>query len=137
MLDIINFPISLITQDNVVLTFEQVIPGTQRLVAKCPHDHPFYVKHKGWSAASPAEAMARYGTSFRGLALSDNVIPPPSPNSKLLPTTPGTTMSPLVKSSVADVFTFNTNETHMFTQATKVVVSKICFLRRFSFFSSG
>lgn len=85
------------------------------------------MKHKGWSAASPPEAMARYGTSFRGLALSDNVIPPPSPNSKLMPTTPGNTMSPLVKSSVAEVFTFHPNDTKMFTQATKVVVSFLVF----------
>ncbi|XP_066933009.1 uncharacterized protein [Clytia hemisphaerica] len=107
-------------REMVVLTFEQIIPGTQRLVAKCPSDHPFYVKHKGWVASSPTEAMARYGTSFRALAVADTVIPSPSSNNKLI-ATPSNTLSPLVKSSVAEVFTFNTNETKMFTQATKIV----------------
>ena len=85
----------------VVLTFEQIIPGTQRLVAKCPSDHPFYVKHKAWAASSPTEAMARYGTSFRPLAVGDHVIP--SPSSNKLVATPSNTLSPLVKSSVAEV----------------------------------
>lgn len=82
-------------QDMVELTFEQVIPGTQRLVAKCPIDHPFYVKNKGWCAASAAEAMARYGIPFRTIHVNDTAIP--SPQNKLNPT-PGCNMSPLISS---------------------------------------
>jgi len=78
----------------VELIFEQVIPGTQRLIAKCPIDHPFYVKHKGWSAFSPTEAMARYGISFRALSNNDHVV---SSNKSIA--TPGNTLSPNVKTS--------------------------------------
>lgn len=87
-------------QDIVELTFEQIIPGTQRLVAKCPIDHPFYVKHKGWSASNPTEAMARYGTPFRKLSQNDIVIQAPSNNM----VTPGNTLSPHIKSTGAQVY---------------------------------
>lgn len=109
----------------VELTFEQIIPGTQRLVAKCPSDHPFYVKHRGWSAHTPTEAMARYGVPFRALAINDHVIA--SPTSNKLVATPGTTLSPLVKSSGAQVFTFNAIETKLFTQSAKTKTEPTAF----------
>ena len=85
------------------MIFEQIIPGTQRLVARCPNDHPFYVKHRGWSASNPTDAMARYGTQFRKLSQNDIVIQAPGSNNPLIPT-PGSTLSPLVKSSTAQVY---------------------------------
>ena len=84
----------LLFQDMVNLTFEQVIPGTQRLVAKCPIDHPLYIKHKGWSASNPTEAMARYGIPFRAVHTGDIVVPASS--NKLNPTTG---LSPIVNNS--------------------------------------
>lgn len=109
-------------QDMVELTFEQIIPGTQRLVAKCPIDHPFYVKNKGWCAASPTEAMARYGIPFRTLHANDIAIP--SPANKLNPT-PGCTMSPLVSSDKApNIFTFNLQDTSKFSPQKKLELSQ-------------
>ena len=64
----------------VQLTFEQIIPGPQRLVAKCPIDHPFYIRHKGWSTSNPTEAMARYGIPFRTLHCNDICIQAPKGN---------------------------------------------------------
>ena len=78
----------------VQLTFEQIIPGPQRLVAKCPIDHPFYIRHKGWSTSNPTEAMARYGIPFRTLHCNDICIQAPKLNQ-----TPGNAVSPIITST--------------------------------------
>ena len=93
---ILSFVTQIYPQEFVQLTFEQIIPGTQRLVAKCPSDHPFYIRHKGWSSANPTESMARYGIPFR--ALHVNEVVSQAPQNKLAHT-PGNTISPLIATS--------------------------------------
>ena len=80
-----------IFQDRVLITFESTTPGQPRLFAKVPVDHLFLVKHRGWSAPRPNEAMVKYGIPFRSLQKGDICI-----QSNQSRDTNGNTLSPLV-----------------------------------------
>lgn len=110
-------------REMIELTFEQIIPGTQRLVAKCPIDHPFYTRQKGWSASNPTEAMARYGIPFRALNVNDTVVQ--APMSKMNQITGN---SPALTSAKGpQVFTFSVQDTSKFSQARKIPESPCKF----------
>ncbi|XP_047145963.1 uncharacterized protein LOC100201739 isoform X2 [Hydra vulgaris] len=99
-------------REMVELTFEQIIPGPQRLVAKCPIDHPFFIKHKGWSAPNPTEAMARYGLPFKALHVNDICMPASRINQ-----TPSSVASPAAVSCSSNgpqIFTFSPQDTSRF-----------------------
>ncbi|KAG7270820.1 hypothetical protein CRUP_037154, partial [Coryphaenoides rupestris] len=48
-------------QSVLQLTFDPGAFGHTPLTAQCPLDHPFYVKHKGWSSFYPSLTVVHYG----------------------------------------------------------------------------
>lgn len=91
-------------KDRVLITFESTTPGQPRLFAKVPVDHLFLVKHRGWSAPRPNEAMVKYGIPFRSLQKGDICI-----QSNQSRDTNGNTLSPLV--ACTEAFPFGSNDT--------------------------
>ncbi|XP_065066538.1 uncharacterized protein LOC135692380 isoform X2 [Rhopilema esculentum] len=90
-------------KDRVLITFESTTPGQPRLFVKCPVDHPFLVKHRGWSSPCPNEAMARYGIPFRSLQKGDICI-----QSNQNKDTNANTLSPLV--ACTEAFSFGSSD---------------------------
>eukprot|EP00794_Sanderia_malayensis_P006266 gene6266-6986_t len=91
-------------EDRVIITFESMISCEPRLFAKCPVDHLFLVKHKGWSSPRPTEAMTRYGIPFQCLQRGDICIP--SAQHKEMNSN---TLSPLVSCTEAFPFSGSDN----------------------------
>jgi len=55
------------------------------MLAKCPLDHPFFVKDKGWCSAHPSLSHGKYGIPCQELSLGDVCLPPNHPDAVRTP----------------------------------------------------
>ncbi|KAG7234699.1 hypothetical protein INR49_004105 [Caranx melampygus] len=58
------------------LTFDPGAFGHTPLTARCQLDHPFYVKHKGWSSFYPSLTVVHYGIPCYEMEVGDVCLPP-------------------------------------------------------------
>ncbi|CAN9508130.1 unnamed protein product [Ophioblennius macclurei] len=58
------------------LTFDPGAFGSSLLTARCPLDHPFYVKNKGWSSFYPSLTVVHYGIPCYEMEAGDVCLPP-------------------------------------------------------------
>uniref|UniRef100_A0A3B4YGW6 HMG box-containing protein 1 n=1 Tax=Seriola lalandi dorsalis TaxID=1841481 RepID=A0A3B4YGW6_SERLL len=58
------------------LTFDPGAFGHTRMTARCQLDHPFYVKHKGWSSFYPSLTVVHYGIPCYEVEVGDVCLPP-------------------------------------------------------------
>ncbi|XP_059907036.1 HMG box-containing protein 1-like [Gadus macrocephalus] len=63
-------------QSVLQLTFDPGAFGHTPLTAHCPLDHPFYVKHKGWSSFYPSLTVVHYGIPCYEVERGDVCLPP-------------------------------------------------------------
>ncbi|CAL8242416.1 unnamed protein product [Merluccius merluccius] len=63
-------------QSVLQLTFDPGAFGHTPLTAQCPLDHPFYVKHKGWSSFYPSLTVVHYGIPCYEVERGDVCLPP-------------------------------------------------------------
>lgn len=63
-------------QSVLQLTFDPGAFGHTPLTAQCPLDHPFYVKHKGWSSFYPSLTVVHYGIPCYEVERGDVFLPP-------------------------------------------------------------
>ncbi|XP_061570090.1 HMG box-containing protein 1-like isoform X2 [Cololabis saira] len=58
------------------LTFDPGTFGHTPITARCQLDHPFYVKHKGWSSFYPSLTVVNYGIPCYEMEVGDACLPP-------------------------------------------------------------
>lgn len=58
------------------LTFNPGAFGGAFLTAQCQLDHPFYVKHKGWSSFYPSLTVVQFGIPCYEMEVGDVCLPP-------------------------------------------------------------
>eukprot|EP00057_Strongylocentrotus_purpuratus_P004894 XP_003729714.1 PREDICTED: HMG box-containing protein 1 [Strongylocentrotus purpuratus] len=66
--------------DQMKLTFDPDVKGQPCLEAICSTDHPFFVRHKGWSSYIPCQTVVRYGIPCSELESGDVCLPPSHPD---------------------------------------------------------
>ncbi|XP_071960586.1 HMG box-containing protein 1-like [Antedon mediterranea] len=66
--------------EKIRLTFNPFEPEQKMLQARCPIDHPFFVKDKGWSSYNPLLTVEKYGIPCSELETGDICIPPSHPD---------------------------------------------------------
>ncbi|XP_054750882.2 HMG box-containing protein 1-like isoform X1 [Lytechinus pictus] len=66
--------------DQMKLTFDPDVNGQSCLETICSTDHPFFVRHKGWSSYIPCQTVVRYGIPCSELESGDVCLPPSHPD---------------------------------------------------------
>uniref|UniRef100_A0A3P9LRW6 AXH domain-containing protein n=1 Tax=Oryzias latipes TaxID=8090 RepID=A0A3P9LRW6_ORYLA len=58
------------------LTFDPGVFGHTPVTVRCPLDHPFYIKSKGWSSFYPSLTVVHHGIPCYEMEVGDTCLPP-------------------------------------------------------------